>query len=43
MTTSPFLLAASHICRNTDNQQLSVTLKLVQMYEQLRVSIPPKS
>ncbi|WP_416209708.1 transposase [Microcystis aeruginosa] len=32
-------LGASHICRNTDNQQLSVTLKLVQKYEQSRVSI----
>jgi hypothetical protein len=36
-------MGASHICRNTDNQQLSVTLKLLQIYQQLRVSIPPKN
>ncbi|MFN7255768.1 MAG: hypothetical protein ACK5U2_11805, partial [Microcystis sp.] len=36
---TPCIQAASHICRNTDNQQLSVTLKWVQKYEQSRVSI----
>jgi len=36
-------MGAFHICRNTDNQQLSVTLKLPQMCQQLPVSIPPKS
>jgi len=36
-------VGASDISRNTDNQQLLVTLKWWQMYQQLPVSIPPKS
>jgi hypothetical protein len=34
------IVGASQICKNTKNEQLSVTLKLVQIYEQLPVSIP---
>ena len=36
-------LAASHICRNIDKQRLSVTLRLLQIYQLLPVSIPPKN
>jgi len=38
-----YFMGASDICRNTDNQQLSVILKLSQIYQQPPVSIPPKS
>ncbi|TRU53379.1 MAG: hypothetical protein EWV91_01920 [Microcystis aeruginosa Ma_QC_Ca_00000000_S207] len=31
-TVGFFSLGVSHICRNTDNQQLSVTFKLLQIY-----------
>ncbi len=36
----PDFLGASQFRQNTDNQQLSVILKVVQMYKQPRVSIP---